>query len=374
MNFNDISISDMFSKLEHFYKTSPEQIFYAGGIVGTDISKMVIDTARVFYDFSDILMIEGCEDDVYNMIYNKKSPVRNYKSWIDFVSTMHVENEFVSTRLKTILPTNMIDNAMCSETIVHNNLFADYKTMIIFNAHLIPENVLNKILKSYNGKIVVVFDPLDMNGLRFSIYPTIYEATRQLSFMNVLARRIYDIDSRYMKKSSKKNFNMSNSVVKKRINANTQYVSHNDEIVEKIRNKQEETYMKRPGQRVIISDDIIRHYDEDVKLFVDNTADRMVTSITRGTLMTVVKRLENMNLEMRIHGSDRHIVDSFTYKNLANDTRIQVRPANIIKPSDVLLHRFNNLVFIDDGQPMPADIKYTILKNCNSLTIVNWGG
>lgn len=356
MNYNIIEISEMIDQLQDF-ACNDEQIFYCGGIVGTEIFRYVTKAALLtLRKNKQIMFIDGCQDNV--VIHRKKSFPINYVYYRD----LFIDVLSLSTR-DTFSP--QYDPVSYSVTkFLDKNKFFGIDAIIINNAQLMEYEYLQEILKSVNCKVFVISDPFDVGGLPFSVYPTLTDSLLKQTYITSYARHLYGVDSSAVDKRIKCGI-VKIKLAKRSYGRmdSSQHVTNNSVILEEVNNRQIMLPFKK-NQKFIITDDRSDvSYDIDLK--------EGVTNFHRGSLITLENRQGDAPT-FRLHNSQLCRQMFITYKQTSEIyAGTSVIPANMISVEDAVFHRFRDTTFVfDTDSPLDISSRYSIIKNTNFLKLI----
>lgn len=344
--------------LENFFisSRSPANIT-VGGMTGSFVFKHALDAATYSYSFSDILVIEGCQDyigisraDIANFIYYADIFVESYKNGL----TEH--NPFKP---------NIMNPQYQSVKEINVALLNEYKVIIVNDAQLIPNVYLNAIANNFCGKLCIVADPFDIGGEMFTGYPTIVDSLYKLSPLTAMARSMYGVNTRSIEKS------LSGTVKEAKINKRSigkmddkQYISNIPEVINTVREKQLNASFRNNYKVLVVSDKIHVCFDKESRSH----------NITKNSILVISNATAKPFMRFRIYNYLKTVsgvtisYDSYNESIIQNDTGIKVVPANIISIEDSVYHKYKNAVLIE-GEPINNRQRYSILKNCQSLTV-----
>ena len=349
-----LEISQMIDLIEdHFSPTwGNQKTMIVGGIVGTAIFKHAIHACMKYYDFNAILTVDGCRDYIGLL----RKPMHNYIYYMDLFRT------------KTIPPIETIGNPFKRHVIefeegyvpmIEESYMNKYKAMIIHNAHLIPENMLDAIQKYFSGKILCIVDPLDLYGAEFDV-PTLYDSLSKQTSMVALARSMYDIDTRAIDRKIKcefKRIKMQKRGIGK-IDSN-QYITNAPNVLSQIREKQYASQFRR-NQKIIVKSKSFTMLNDQ------NGAPITIGPGMMCSISTVSKPL----MKLRIHLSTKEFYANLSYH--PNRNSLYVQPANIISLEDATLHRFQSIVIVLGEEPMTNRCWYSLMKIANTISVVDY--
>ena len=358
---NILQLDQLIDELEAFIDDPIQRRFYIGGMVGTQPFKYTIECVLSKNDFQNICVIEGCQDYIG---MTKASPCNNHFYYADFIE-------------ETKIPDFGTGSSFDHGYLVWNPLNIEYKYhveldyvgkfdyLIINDAQLIPTDVLDVFIKSYPGKLIIIFDPYEAGAERFIGYPSIIDSLTKLSAINAVARSVYNVSTRSIDKSVKCSVKES-KISRRSIGKNDvhQYITDDKWLAMEIRGKQINQSFRK-GQRLWVTDErIFRKIDLDGRIY----------TITKNSLLIVDSVPVSSNkLKLRIWNSKYVFDHEVSYDQDVTIGKINVQPANIITMDQVRYHKFPNSVFIPTNahgaNGIGGRIRYVILKNTNNLVV-----
>lgn len=354
MKCNIIEIPEMIDKLQDFACNPNEQIFYCGGIVGTDIFKYVARAAMMSIEKNKgIMFIDGCQDTV---VLHRKKPI-NYVYYRDLFTDIITLSE-----QKPFAPQwDPIQQSVAK--ILYKEAFFGIDTIVINNAHLIEYEYLQEILRHVTCKVFVVFDPFDVGGYPFSIYPTLIDSLSKQSFITAYARHLYNIDSRAIDKRIKCGITKIKLARRSYGRADiSQHVTNNPDILKEVNDKQRMTPLKK-NQKFIITDkrSSVAYYEDRVG----------VTNFHPGSLIVLDSRTPD-SMIFRLYNSQLCRPLRITYKKTSEIyAGLNVDPANMLSAEDAVFHRFRDTTFVfDPNVPLDIRYKYSLIKNTIFLKLI----
>lgn len=349
-----LEISQMIDLLEdHFSPTwGNQQTLIVGGVVGTAIFKHAIHACMKYHSFNAILTVDGCRDYIGLL----RKPMHNYIYYMDLFRTIQIPP--IQT-ISNPFERHVIDFEEGYQIKLEESYINKYEVIIINNAHLIPEHLLESIQKYFHGKILCIVDPLDLLGAEYNV-PTLYDSLSKQTNMVALARSMYGIETRAVDRKIKcefKRIKMYKRGIGK-IDSN-QYVTNSPMILSQIREKQYVSQFRR-NQKFIVKSKAFTMLNDQTGQPVKIGPDTMCS------LSTVSKPL----MKLRIHSSTREFYANLTYRS--NRKGLYVEPANIISFDDAILHRFNSLVVVLGEEPMTNRCWYSLMKIANNISVVDY--
>lgn len=349
-----LEISQMIDLLEdHFSpKWGDEHVLTVGGVVGTAIFKHAIHACMRYYNFNTIIVVDGCRDYIGLL----RKPLHNYIYYMDLFRSKTIPS---IERVTNPFERHVIDFEDGYVPMIEESYMNRYKAMIINNAHLIPENLLNAIQKYFYGKILCIVDPLDLYGTEYNV-PTLYDSLSKQTSMIALARSMYNIDTRAIDRKIKCEFKKVKMYRRSigKIDSN-QYVTNSRTVLSQIREKQYASQFRR-NQKFIVKSDAFTMLN-----------DQNGTPVTIGpNTICSISIASKPLMKLRIHSSTREFYSNLTYRK--NRNGLYVQPANIITIDDAILHRFQNLVVVLGEEPMTNRCWYSLMKIANTLYVVDY--
>jgi hypothetical protein len=257
-DFVILEISQMIDLIEdHFSpKWNEQHSMIVGGVVGTSIFKHAIHACMRYYDFNTILIVDGCQD--YLGLLRK--PLHNYIYYMELFRSITIPSiEVISNPFKH----HVIEFEDGYQYTIEESYMSKYQAMIINNAHLIPENLRDAIIKYFHGKILCIVDPLDMFGTEFNV-PTLHDSLTKQTSMIALARSMFDIDTRAIDRKIKCEFKRI-KMYKRGIGKldSNQYVTNSQNILDQISEKQYISQFRRNQKFIVKSKAITMLNDQN---------------------------------------------------------------------------------------------------------------
>lgn len=372
-----IEINEMNDYLEDFFESNKHDTI-VGGIAGTQIEKLVLDTAVSYTkDFNRVLVVNGCQDYIEML----KQPVRNVVFWADLFDTEEYSNSPVD--LLTDVPKIFRPKATYITRIIPGSVSSRlYDVMVVFNAHLIPDPAIDNIKRNFNQKIIFVIDPIECkythNHFRFHSdikrYNIITDSINKVSTLTAYARFVIGVESRGIDESVAGVINIKKINMRSIGKSGKNYVSNDINIVNNIRNKQINQNFKR-GMHVIVNDNNGDGDNTIITRIHDNNYNSH--SIVSGSMLTIIDSnhspmcfspfLSKVKLYWNLEYDKKPEIEIPGYHEKKS---ITVLPANILLPHQIIYHRYTELTFVSSSDvPIPADLQYIILKNSKNVTI-----
>lgn len=348
-----LEIYEMIELLDDFVNDNTRQVQVVGGITGTDIFRMTVDAALGKYNFSKVLMIEGC----YDYIGMNKNGVVNY---------VYYANLFLDVPCNPLTPIEPFTPKLFRPKIqfeirIDTRLISGYQCIIINNAHLIPIKMLEAIIqyaKNQGSKVCVVIDPFDIGGENWRA-PTITDSLSKLSSLTAMAREIYNVDTRCIDKRVKGG--ISEAKVNRRSIGkidDKQYITNDDVMLDAVRHKQLQTPFRK-NQKVIVT-------DNSINATIDQYNSKM--SLFKNSMCVIMSPISSPMLKLRFFNSQNVYYAAISYLDDAPRGTIKVKPANILSAVESSHHRYNTSVIIGVEQ-MNQREKYSIIKNSKNVII-----
>lgn len=372
-------LNQMIDYLDDFFESS-HRVTMVGGIVGTPIEKFVLDAALKTTPFSKILVLNGCQDYIGFM----KERLDNVLFYADIL---------VSEILDSYIPVDVWKPSMYAPTTeyarrLNMDLLSYYDIIVVFNAHIVPNDVIGSLNKNFGGKIVYVVDPLEttsISGIVDNVYrhtrfnvPTIVDSLTKLSPIMAMARNVFGFETRAIDRRIDGTVTQVSKINKRVIGKidNCQYITNDFQLFEDVQRKQINSGLRR-NQKLIVSN--------GTDVFTTITTSGEMVSLVNGSMLVVSNANTRPLMQMRIYNSRMVCGIDVKYKPDINHSYenpplaicpqgvIDVTPGNIMTAyeNDVISHRFDKVVLILDGKLDRPSVKYSILKNTNNLIIVD---
>lgn len=354
-------INQMIDHLDEFFKGSQKECI-VGGIAGTQIEKFSLDSALQTTQFNKILVVNGCQDYIGLM----KKPMQNVMFWGDL---------FIEEMVDPLLPINPWKPRCLNPSAeyikrINTQILSMYDVVVVFNAHLIPNQMLRAISENFSGKIVYVVDPIERTGkslmweLGINDMPVVVDHLEKVSPMIALARSSIGFESRAIDYKVKGSLNEVSRINKRSVGKidDKQYVTNNWELYHEVRQKQIDSPFRK-NQKVEVVDDTI-------DVMIENGS-RLAT-LTRGSMLVIHNANPSPLMRLRLYNSKIIYAADVTYASSVMKPKgaITVEPANIIMIENFSLHRYNHAVAIL-SHDLSKNQRYSLLKNSNNVTIVN---
>ena len=377
-------IPQMITLLEKFFDNIEYRVGIVGGIAGTEIEEYVMNAALRKTPFSKILILNGCQD----FIAALKNPIPNVMFWADIMYPIVIES---AKPYDTFKPKIMNPKPEWSCK-VNMKIVSQYDICVMFNAHLIPWTVRDDIIKYFPGKIMAIIDPVETEGSSMYEFkefvdtnqvPVLVDTLAKVSPVTAMARSTIGYETRFINKKSSCTVIDVSSISKRSIGKldDKQYITTDFDLYEEITERQSGPDVFKKGHKLFV-----RSKYGHVKP-INGEGGNRIASIVSGTMVVVLdnekgpiggQNVRLYNSKTTFNAKFKYSIPDGPYDNaisqlLEDPSFIYVSPANILTPSDVKRHRFNNAVLItNDGKhPILRKERYTILKNCNNLTVIN---
>ena len=356
---NIIEIHNLIENLEVFFSDDSKPIFRIGEIVGSNLLRYVIEAATTRFDIHKILFIEGIQDDMYN---GKLLP--NHLFWGSIFTDIMIDGIIPYDIYKPRIQNPDIEYSKQLMTL----LIAPFDCIIINQAHMIPSAFLDTITNTFGGKIVLIVDPFDFNGIWWFNTTTCVDSFDKLPRNIAYARYLHGIDTRVINKHSKLSIEYGINIAKRSIGRidEKQYVMKDPDLRMLIQNKQRNVNFRK-NQKVLVTDN---------RMTIKNDTKNGVThALCKGALLHI-ERASNVYQNIRLHGSTFQTIISMSYvydRFRTPSNFIQVEPANIISIPDAMNHRFRHIVYVatSDYPDLSITEQYAMIKRCQSFSIAN---
>jgi hypothetical protein len=316
---------------------------------GSFIFKYVLEAALVAHNRSEIMIIEGCQDYV---AVNRERNADNI-FYLDL---------FTQILCNPILEdTCLIPHMFRPKPLLNQECrYPEHPLIIVNNAHMIPAYILNMLQANVRGRLVLIVDPFDIDGISFRMYPFITDSMFKLTPMLAMARASYGVETRSVDRKS--GGNITEAKITRRsigkIDAK-QYVTKEDELLDEIRHKQIHTPFKKNQKFLVNSDRIFSSEDNGIE-----------TKVSRNALLTLSNAFQVRRMKMRLWNSREYLHGDLSYLQEPDSCLIPVKPANIISINEAALHRFNTIhLIVSETNPLSSEERYAILKNANNVIL-----
>lgn len=354
-------INQMIDHLDDFFKNSHKETI-VGGIAGTQIERFTLDAALQTTSFDKILVVNGCQDYIGLM----KKPMQNVMFWGDL---------FIEQIVDPLIPVDPWKPKIFNpreEYIrrINTQILSMYDIVIVFNAHLVPYQMLKVLSENFGGKIVYVLDPVEGDlctsyNMGINDMPVIVDHLEKVSPMIALARSSIGYESRAVDYNVRGSLTETTKFNKRSIGKidDKQYITNDYELYREVFERQlDSPFRKNQKVRVV---------DNNIDVMYEN-GQRHATLVNGSTLV-----IENPSstplMRLRLYNSKIIYAADVTYQNgvMKPKGSVSVVPANILNhEEDFIKHRYNHTVLILNHE-ISKRSRYNILKNSNNVTIVN---
>lgn len=348
-----ISVNEMIDILEDSMNDDSMNGIALGEMCGCNIFKHVADyliNSESGIPFNQVLIVEGCQD--YIGLIKKR--LDNHI----FYAELFVEDVVDGLTPYDPFKPKILNPSPEYRIRIDSNRLVDYKVIIVRDAHLIPYYYMIALLKSFNGKVISLVDPFDINGENFINAPTIVDTMNKVSPLQSMARSIYNVDSYTDRKVPGTVTNKHFS--KRQIGKidDKQYITNKLYLCDEIQFKQTITNMRK-HQKVLVTSDRL-HYCQDIKT-------GQLYPIVKNSLCEIVSpRLPLMRI--KIYASKNIVAGDISYFEHCSPECIRVKPANILTVDESCHHRYDTSVLLCDDNITPRQ-RYSILKNSNNVIV-----
>lgn len=357
---NIIEINQMIDYIDDFVNNGKSQDrTIIGGIAGTNLCRSAIESVMSIYDINKLCIIEGCQD----YIGLDKEPIINHLFYGDIFYDVMC-NPLNGENIDPFKP-NMFNPKHSYAIGINMGMINNYDFMIINDAHLIPDHLLMIIDANYGGKILMVVDPYDIGGEKYSSVYTVNDTLYKISPMLALARSAYNVDTRSINIDKKFRGMLHETHITRRTIGkidDKQYISNDILLCDIIRSKQLDSKIRKNHKMFVTSNKINIRIDK-------NTNKRI--SLPYGSIVTIQSNaVTRLYMKCRLYSSKTILDDiDVTYFNEESSSAIQVKPANILNINESHLHRYKHTVLVMDDEPISDRQKYSILKNSLEVTL-----
>ena len=361
-----IEVDQMIRHIEDFVVRSTDKAIVVGGIVGTEIERFALEGITAVHDFNKVLVVQCCQDYIGMM----KEPMPNVKFIGDILSPVLMDDPMkpinpFKPRFENPIPRFGYE--------LNKSILANYNATVVLNAHLMDTLLANALMNACNGPIIFVVDPIEepywaSRGFGINEIPVIADTLLKVSPVVAMARHLVGFDTRAINTRAKGTVNEIKKMNKRSIGKidDKQYVSNDYELVREINQRQIDTPLRK-NQKLLVT--------SDIDVMVDESNQR--SSLMFGSMLVVHSTTTRPLMRMRLYNSKiiyaTNVIYDANYNALiGHKSDVRVRPANIISHHNMNQHRFNHMVFVVSPDiPLTVNTRYSMLKNSNSLTIVN---
>ena len=363
---NIIELDDMMEILTDFFNDLGAKSITVGGICGSPLLKIILDTSTAYTGFNRVLIVDGCPD----IIYMKKPSecVSNHIYYKNLFRYVPDESEIFPND-----PFSLKRNVPNYQGLVYMNdrYINQYEVVIVNNAHLIPELFLSSIVEYFHGKIVVAVDPFDIDGEVFSNVNTIVRSFNKVPPMIGMARKLWGVETDLINKSAKGgiiNGKMRRSSIG--VSNNHAYITKDEELIKQTRKRRSINNIHR-GQRLLITDKRIMLYD-DKDGFTHHLSEGDIIVAGQRSNRNILDPYRIFKSNTWIHMKVREEVNEpFLYMTRRYDLhKTLCVPANIIDINTAKLHRFTSSILVcTDNMNVTTREMYSLIKNSITLMI-----
>lgn len=370
-------ISQMIDLLDAFYDNISRRVGVIGAIAGTQIEEYVLSSSEKYAPFQKTLILNGCQDYIAAL----KRPIRNVKFWCDVL---------VPKILDTPVDIDPFQPRILNPKIewgyeINSKMLSEYESCIIFNAHLIPPGTRTRLIKGFHGKILLIVDPIELIDTLFGLdefvdpemMPVLVDTLDKVTPMIAMARDVAGYETRSINRRAPGTLNHLQKINKRTIGKidDKQYIVDDYDLCNEIKDRQRDTPFKKGQKFLVIQDrvDAIRRIQgSDLNPDVSLRTQSMIVLVDQAKVGSFMKfRLYNGTNEFMTRINYRaQFENPFSNRLLEQKMCLPVDPANVILPTQATYHRFNHAVFVQQ-YPIAIKTKYSLLKNCNNLTIVS---
>lgn len=370
-------ISQMIDLLDSFYDNIGKRVGVIGAIAGTQIEEYVLSSAEKYAPFQKTLILNGCQDYLAAL----KQPIRNVKFWCDVLTPKILDTPVPIDPFQPKILTPKIE----WDTEINSKMLSAYDSCIVFNAHLIPSVERLKLVKGFCGKILLVVDPVELVDTLYGLdefvdpdmMPVLVDTLDKVTPMIAMARDIIGCETRSINRRAPGTLNHIQRINKRTIGKidDKQYIVDDWDLCQEINDRQKDGQMKK-GQKFMVSFDRLG----TIQRIPGNDLCPDVTLRTKSMIVLVDFPKVGSYMKFRLYNGKDTFTTRINYrvalgnplsaKLLEKDAGITVVPANVILIDNAKYHRFNHAVFIEK-YPISVKQKYSLLKNCNNLTIVS---
>lgn len=347
-----LEIYEMIELIDDFINDNTKSVLAVGGIAGTDIFKMVIDSALGRYDLPEVLMIDGCHDNI-GLIKN---------SVVHYIHYTHLFLDCMVPPLEasSIYVPKILQPKPQFEIRIDPGLLTKYRCIIINNAHLIPTGMLNAIVNNARSfaKVCIVVDPYDINGDNWSV-PTVVDSLSKISPMLAMAREWVNVDTRSIEKRIKGS--MSEVKINRRSIGkidDKQYICNDPNILDTVRHKQLQTPFRK-NQKVIVT-------DKRINTTIDKDEER--SALFTNAMCVIMSPVSTPMLRLRFYNTNKICYSALSYLDDGLSGTVKVKPANIISAYESSYHKYNTAVVIGVENMSKREV-YSIIKNSRNVII-----
>ncbi len=324
-----------------------------GGIVGTAIFKHAIHACMKYHDYHKILVIDGCQDYIGLL----RKPVFNYVYYMSIFRTVLIPH---IDKLQNPAYHFLVELQPGVQIQINEEKIFYYDAIIVNNAHLIPKMYLDALDQYFHKKILYIVDPLDLTGESFSTVPTLYDSLSKQTTLVAMARSMYGIGTRAIDRKIPSDFKKIKMPRRSigRIDA-TQYVTNSEVILNQINEKQINSNYRK-NQKFIVASNQIHMF---------RTIDELPVVVGPRTMFSI-SNVTRPLMKLRIHSSTKQFHALISYRNTQN--ALYVKPANILKISSAIHHRFQTINVVLGEEPMTNRLWYAIMKIANHINVIDY--
>ena len=357
MRNNVVEIYEMIDIMDEFINSNNKQIC-VGGCVGTNICDIVFEAVSSKYMPYEVLVVEGCQD-IVEMMYKFSCDKTRHIFYATMFQTFVVNGINGYDEFKP----NILQPKPEYQTIINESILKQFKCIIVRDAHIIPREYITALTRTFNGQLIYIVDPFDINGEKYSNVPTITDSLSKVSLIIALARSVYNIDSRAIDNKVPCNVSEKKSISRRSIGKidNSQYISDDEELIKTIRMKQIDSKFRKHHKMIVTGNHVYQCKGEHGNLI----------TLNKDSMFTVQTASENPMIKLKLYYSPDTFMQDVSYMDDPPRHMIPVKPANIISVHEASKHKFVNSVLVLTHDLVDKPTKYSMLKNSMNLTIVH---
>ena len=351
-HMNIISVETLIAKFEDFLKNDYYSEFVVGELAGSNVLKYIAQIAASEYGFKNVLFVSGIQDDVYN-----GHIIGNQAYWASLFDDIDVDG----VEPYSIFAPRFYEPKLHYTQEVVKTMIAPFKFMVIYNAHKIPKELLNKLTSAFRGKYALIVDPFDEYGENWSFADTVTDAFDPTTKVIGFARYLYGYDTRRINKKIKNIVSYDMSITKRSVGRidGRQYVTLDPYLYSDTIERQKQSPLRKNHKIMILSNCM------NIKR---STEMPFPHALTYGTILQVTGVM-NKQPKFILHASKinmtftRPLVYEIDPFRTPKDA-VLVTPANILSVKDAALHKFRDLVFVTTNTYPSVSIRqqYALLK------------
>ena len=371
--------------IESYFTEDTNDTITLGQMVGSQLFKHIFDLSLGYFDFPDILLIEGCQDYIG---MSEPSPSNNHYYYGDLLTKTPKESLFNKEyfenpfEFKILNKGNPINEYKYSMNIQFINRF---KLVIVCDAHLIPPEFISELKRRVSSKLIMLADPFTVYGKAIIDIPTVVHSSCECDPLTAMARDIYGVETDYIKKMSGKMLDVMHiSAPQTTQKFQGHYYVTNDKPYYELMVDKFKKMGLRKGYSVIVTD---KNYitcdldplskDEINKEYITMGPYSLMEIVIGGSGRRMPTLTSNPSCSCRMNHFKKTFRAPIDLEGVLDnpfdrDDRFKnVLPGNLLTIEQAAHHRFDKLIFIQsEYHKLSKQEMYTLMSVTEHLTIL----